>query len=411
MNAPSVNTICAMALRTLRNACEDERAEHFTSTLHEPASPISLTRLAKALAIVVKTWAAPETRSVSEAGSRSPGTKNSMVWVSPSVSGDHQAAARSATSPTRTGPGNRPGAWSPKTTIWTSPGTFARSMARRIAPACGDDTAACAAKPPGTADHARSFAVGSAAAASGARTTPITRRFVLRRFACRMPASSLSVIGDRTTFGASCARRSCATATPFGTRAGSPGTEGICAMVPQAATNAAPASRRASLARSFRMSIFRPAERGGVPLRHSPQHVLGGRDHRGQLDRVHAARLGAFVQRADTAAHPLDPAAKQDRLVAAWERIEGEGALRHVAPEAARPAQHRRARPVQRDGRSERRAAHVGDPRVRRHEERRARQQPPHLRKVERAAVRPIAALGIAGGDDRVLAAPAAPYA
>ena len=250
-----------------RKGCELCSGEHFTSTLHEPASPISLTRLVNELAIVVKTWEAPERRSGSARGSPPPGAKISTVCVSPSVSGDHHAAERSAIAPTRTGPTRRSGASDPKNTISTSSGTPASSRARRIAPACGELTATCAAKPSCTADHGRSRAAGSGNDASIGRATPITRRFLLRWLAWRTLASSLSVTRDSRKRGASCAaRRSFGAATVFSASAGSPGTEGICAATAQAPASAAAARKRTTLAAVFCMLLFRPAPRAGVPL-------------------------------------------------------------------------------------------------------------------------------------------------
>ena len=100
VNPVSTKTICAAASEASRNAALPASAEHGRSTLQEPAVPISWPRLVKREEGVVKMCeAAPMAGAIPE-GSRLPGTKNSTVCVSPSVSGDHQGVVRSAMSPT-----------------------------------------------------------------------------------------------------------------------------------------------------------------------------------------------------------------------------------------------------------------------------------------------------------------------
>src|SRR5258706_4664770 len=229
---PSLKIICATALRTLRKGVEEASVEHLMSTLHVPASPMSTTRLEKLLATVVERWDTPASFRGSARGSWLAGTKNSMVCVSPSVTGDHHGAVRSLMSPTRTGPTSRSGASEPKNTISTSSGTPVSAIDRRSAPASGEVIAACAAKPPGTSAHVRSRASGSTTVFSMGRTTPTARRFWFVRLMRRICASSVTSTGDRRTsaivFGA---MRSCGTgAASLRVSDGSPGTTGSCAM-------------------------------------------------------------------------------------------------------------------------------------------------------------------------------------
>src|SRR5258708_36888 len=240
---PSLKTICATALRTLRKGVDVDSVEHLMSTLQEPDVPMSTTSLEKPLATVVKRCDTPVSLRGSERGSSPVGTKNSTVCVSPSVTGDHHGAVRSLMSPTRTGPTRRSGASEPKNTISTLSGTPANAISRRSAPASGEVVVACAAKPPGTSVQARSRPPGSVVALAMGRTTPTARRFWFVPLMRRICASSVTSTGDRrtsaTAFGA---RRSVGVgAASLRVSDGSPGTTGSCAK-------AAPAPRRSAVA-------------------------------------------------------------------------------------------------------------------------------------------------------------------
>src|SRR5258706_8340751 len=60
-----------------------------------------------------------------------------------------------------------------------------------------------------------------------------------------------------------------------------------------------------------------------------------GGEHLVELDRMHAARLRTFLERAAAAAHPVDLPAEKEALVAAREGIAADRAPRRVAPEGA----------------------------------------------------------------------------
>src|SRR5258706_3994899 len=189
----SLNTISATALRAFRNASDDCNGEHLMSTLQEPASPISCERLVKPLATVVNTCDAPA-RRIAPAPVRE---KNSTVCVWPSVMGPHHGMVRSFTSPALMGPTSTSGASEPKKTISTSAGTFARSIAMRMASAPGEVSEPCAAKPPETALQ-RSRVVPSRPRATG-RSMPMASRLraTLARFVSRSRCSSTSLTGGR----------------------------------------------------------------------------------------------------------------------------------------------------------------------------------------------------------------------
>src|SRR6185369_9061289 len=77
---PSTNTICATDSITSRKALVASSGEHWTSTLHDPASPMSARRLsARRSAGSRKRWPTSTTRGSAAPGLRARGEKNSTV--------------------------------------------------------------------------------------------------------------------------------------------------------------------------------------------------------------------------------------------------------------------------------------------------------------------------------------------
>src|SRR3989449_10636011 len=83
----------------------------------------------------------------------------------------------------------------------------------------------------------------------------------------------------------------------------------------------------------------------GKPM--SPEQTGRGREHRLDADGMHAARLGAFVDRALAAPHPFDAPLEQCALVAAGEVVNRYFAIRGVPPEFAAATENRGPGPGQ----------------------------------------------------------------
>src|SRR2546423_5213797 len=84
---------------------------------------------------------------------------------------------------------------------------------------------------------------------------------------------------------------------------------------------------------------------------HISKQTSSGREHRLDTDGMHAARLGAFVDRALAAPHPFDAPLEQYALVAAGKVGHRYVAIWGVPPEIASVKENRRAGPEQHDGR------------------------------------------------------------
>ena len=317
---PSVNTICATASPCCGRRCVVFNEEHSMSTLHEPDEADVLDALVEMAARVRRKDGTRSPRGAGASADRRPrGRRSPPSAASPSVSGDHQRAVRSAMSPTRMGPTSRSGRAEPKNTISTSPGTPASAKETRIAAAWGEVTAMRAAWPSSTGIHCRSLEAGRGTVPSASRSMPITSRLMCCAvdppLARRTRASSLSVTGDSVaqargdtcvaSFPTRCRRA--AGRAALGASAGSPGTTGSAAIA--AATGQrrkiAAAQWRRQAEESIDMEIGGPDFGLGPGSRSSSkrepfrpardpsaaQQLVDRREHRFDGNGVHAARL------------------------------------------------------------------------------------------------------------------------
>ena len=90
--------------------------------------------------------------------------------------------------------------------------------------------------------------------------------------------------------------------------------------------------------------------------------------------------MRAFRSRPAASAYPRDLALEQDALITARKCIDGDGAIRRIAPEVSGPADQRRTGTEQGDGRRARDASEMRYAGVRTEKYRRALDEGPELR-------------------------------